>query len=184
MRISPHAWVRRAVFAAAAVALLPCAAGACMVAMIQDSIAKTAAPVALQAHAVWVPLNIEGRDTVLTRDALDARARSGRVTLVLDGLTAEDQPGSPFAVYLALAPNADPEKNDPHYVGRFTFFNEINAGPLKATPSSRTYDVTAVLQRLRDAGALAGPIGVTIVPERQTQGEVRATIGRIELRAS
>jgi hypothetical protein len=183
MRKSLPVRVRGALLAAAAVAVVQCSAGA-RTTPSQGSVAKVNGPVVLQKGPVFVPLNNPDTGGLLTHDALEKRAGGGRLTLVLSNISAEDQPGSPFAVYVGLAPNAEPVKNDPHYVGRFSFFNEINAGALKATPSSRTFDVGAVLQRLRSAGTLNAPIGITIVPEREPAGEVRATIGSIELRSS
>jgi hypothetical protein len=183
MRRSLEAGGRRAGLLAAALAALPLTACSLMATSPpQTTLARTDKAIALQARSVWAPLTDAGTSTLLTRSALEKTLAAGRVTLVLNEISAEEQPGSPYSIYVGLAPDAEPVKNDPHYVGRFSFFNEINHGSLKATPSQRTFDVTAVLQRLRAAGALDGPIGITLTPDRQPEGTVRATIGNIELR--
>jgi hypothetical protein len=186
MRGSRNARLRCASLTAAlAVALSPLSAGALVTSpQPQENVAKADGPITLVGGPVWVPLTDAETGAPLTGAALTRRLATGRAMLVLDNLSADAQPGSPFAVYLGLASTAAPAKpatSDPHYVGRFAFFNEINEGSLKATPSRRSYDVTALLGRLRSSGSVDAPIGVTIAPEREPAAAVRATIGRIDI---
>jgi hypothetical protein len=144
-------------------------------------VAQARGPVRLQKEPVWVELVDAERSRPLTRDILSGRITQPRVSLVLYDISAEAPPTTAFAVYLGLPPGAAPAKEDPHYVGRFGLYGEINRGPLQAAPSSRSYDITGVLQRLLGSKAMADPIGVTIVPERALSPASRPTIGNIAI---
>jgi hypothetical protein len=145
-----------------------------------NTLARAEGPIQLSSNPVWVPLRDPQSGAALTLDTL--RDRSGdRIILVLRDLSAEAQPGSNFAVHIGTAQAADASNTDAGYVGRFSFYNEINAGSLKAAPTSRSYDVTGALQRLLTSAAGGEAVGVTIRPERRPDANARATIGAIEL---
>ncbi len=145
------------------------------------TVAQTSDPVRLLKGTVWVPLRQPGFDTRLTPEVLRSILNGQHLRLVLKDISADAQPGSAFNVYLGLAQAAAPAKDDSHYVGRFSFYNEINAGALKATPSVRTYDITPLVKRLLASGTLGDPVGVTIAPERTPDANANPTIGRIEI---
>jgi hypothetical protein len=147
----------------------------------ETTLAKADGPVQLSSNPVWVPLRDPESGAALTIDMLRERRAGARIVLVLRDLSADAQPGTAFAVHIGVSRTPEPSTADPGYAGRFSFYNEINSGALKATPSSRSYDVAGALQRLGTSGAGSDAIGVTIRPERQPSARARATIGAIEL---
>src|SRR5436305_15246 len=132
-----------------------------------NTLARAEGPIQLTSNAVWVPLRDPQSGAPVTLHTLSERLARNRILLVVRDLSAEVQPGSNFAVHIGTSPAAEPSIGEAGYVGRFSFYNEINAGSLKAAPSSRSYDVTHALQRLLASGPGGDPIGVTIRPERQ-----------------
>jgi hypothetical protein len=145
-------------------------------------IARTSSPARLEETAVWVPLNEAAEaGKTLTPDMLRQWVPKRRLSLILKDISADAQPASPFAVYLGLAPSASPAEQDPHYVGKFWFYNEINSGALKATPSVRTFDITSLVRHLLKAHAFANPVGVMIVPERMPLRDANAAVGSIAI---
>ena len=151
----------------------------------ETTLAKAEGPIQLSSNPVWVPLRDPETGAALTLDMLRERRAGDRIVLVLRDLSADAQPGSAFTVHLGTAHLGMARAAEPSApadsVGRFSFYNEINAGTLKATPSSRSYDVKGALQRLATSGAGSDAIGVTIRPERQPAANAHATIGAIEL---
>ena len=148
---------------------------------IQVVIAQTRSPIRLVGNGVWVGFTEAEVSTQLTSGVLRRWVAKRRLILILKDISADAQPESSFAVYLGLASSESPAKDDPHYVGQFSFYNEINAGELKATPSVRTFDITRLVQRLLASHAIADPIGVRILPERRPMDNANATIGSITI---
>lgn len=147
----------------------------------ETTLARAEGPIQLSSDPVWVPLRDPESGAALTLDMLRERRAGNRIVLVLRDLSADAQPGSAFTVQLGTSRASEPATTDTGSVGRFSFYNEINAGTLKATPSSRSYDVAGALQRLGTSGAGSDAIGVTIRPERRPAANAHATIGAIEL---
>jgi hypothetical protein len=145
------------------------------------TIARADGPIQLSSSPVWVPLRDPSSGAALTVDMLRERRAGDRIVLVLRDLSAGAQPGTAFVVHIGISRPPEPLTAGSGYAGRFSFYNEINAGALKATPSSRSYDVAGALQRLATSGAGGEAIGVTIRPERQPAANAHATIGAIEL---
>ena len=144
-------------------------------------LAKSDGPIELGKAPVWVALADAESGKPLTATTLRAWiARQREIALIVNDISAMAPPGSAFGVYLGLSPTTVPEKRDPHLVGRISFYNEVDAGPRKAAPSFRNYDITPLLQRLASS-SLTGPIGVTIVPERAPSPDARPTVGNIQI---
>jgi hypothetical protein len=122
----------------------------------------------------WTP-------TKLSLDILREWVVKRHLILVLKDMSANIQPASPYRVYIGITPSTSPVKDDPHYVGRFWFFNEINSGELQETPSVRTFDITHLVHFLLEAHAFANPVGVMIIPERTPANNANATVGSIAI---
>jgi hypothetical protein len=150
---------------------------------IRTVIAQTHSPIRLGDSGVWVDFTEAEARTQLTSGVLRGWVAKRRLILILKDISADTQPESSFVVYLGLAPSESPAKDDPHYVGRFSFYNEINAGELKATPSVRSFDITSLVLHLLAAHAIADPIGVRILPERRPADNANASIGSITIAA-
>ena len=144
-------------------------------------LAKTSGPARLGKDLLWIGLNDPATGSPLTREALRNASGARRLMLVLNEISAEAPPNSAFDIFLGLSANATPSKDDLRYIGSLSFYGEINHGSLKATPSSRSFDVTEVARRLSASNGSSEPIGVTIVPARTPSPDARPTIGSIEI---
>ena len=146
------------------------------------TIARADGPIALGTAPVrsWLK-PVEGEASIAAR--LERLGTDRQVFLVLNGLSAETQPRTAFAIYLDADTSATRgvmESESPR-VGRVTFYEEIREGRTDAPTTFRSFDVTARLQELRVSGRLTGALAVTIVPERKTAAEAKATIANVEL---
>jgi hypothetical protein len=144
-------------------------------------VGKASGPARLGKDLLWVGLTDPATGSPLTRDVLHNASQGRRLMLVLSGISAEAPPNSAFDIFLTPSGSGTPSKDDPRYVGSLSFYGEINHGPLKATPSSRSYDVTEVARRLSASNSSSEPIGVAIVPARTPSPDARPTIGSIEI---
>jgi hypothetical protein len=109
--------------------------------------------------------------------SLDATG-SRQIFLVLEGLSATRAPGASFDVFLGPA-GASPGRDAAGYAGTLNFYNISAATPADARAVS--FDVTAVLARLRAAGEISKPLAVTIVPDAPPQENSAPAIGRLKL---
>ena len=146
------------------------------------TIATAAGPIALGAGPVRITLAAPGGGTLASR--LGELAPGQRLYLVLKNHCATEQPGVLFHLYLHLPPHAKPRQDDPHYVGSLNFFNAVKPDCAEATSAPfRSYDITALAQRLRSQNLLSDPTTVTILAMEPPATGARATIGRVELMA-
>jgi hypothetical protein len=109
--------------------------------------------------------------------SLEATA-SHQVFLVLEGLSATLAPGATFDVFLGPA-GASPGRDNAGYAGTLNFYNISAATPADARAVS--FDVTAVLARLRASGEIGSPLTVTIIPDAPPQENSEPAIGRLRL---
>ena len=151
------------------------------------TIARADGPIALGAAPTRVWLTPVGGEK--SAESLAARLEllgpDRPVFLVLNGPSAATQPRTAFAIYLDPDPSATHgvrESESPR-VGRLTFSAEVRDARTDAPPAFRSFDVTARLQELRVSGRLTDALAVTIVPERKTAAEIKATLANIELMA-
>jgi hypothetical protein len=126
-----------------------------------------------------VPTRVAIAPTTQTTGAqsLDATANH-QVFLVLEGLSATLAPGASFDVFLGPA-GAGPGRDDAGYAGTLNFYNISAATPADARAVS--FDVTAVLARLRASGEIKSPLAVTIIPHAPPQENSEPAIGRLRL---
>jgi hypothetical protein len=146
------------------------------------TIARAEGPIALGAEPARVWVKPVGDEKSLAAH-LERLGPDRQVFLVLNGLSAETQPRTAFAIYLDSDPNGTRgvrESESPR-VGRITFYEEIREGRTDAPTTFRSFDVTARLQELRASGRLTDALAVTIVPERKTAAAAKATVANIEL---
>jgi hypothetical protein len=147
-------------------------------------IATASGPITLGTDPVGVtlvpPPELAARGETLASRLM--RASGQRVYLAVKGLRTGEQPGVLYHLYLQLSPSAKPAKDDARYVGSFNFFSAGEfAGQAPNSAPTRTYDVTAVVQKLRDQRLLQDPITVTIVPGGSPAAQAKPTIAAIEL---
>jgi hypothetical protein len=152
-------------------------------------LAKNAAPVTLGAGPVAAPLAPTGKSLATQLDALPP-GRS--LYLVVRGLTATEQPGVTYSVYLDLPPGAKPAGDDPRKVGILDFFNARPPGapnaPDAESPVNRdteklffSFDITPAVRALRQRGQLADRTTLTLIPDGAPVSAAKAVIGHLEL---
>ena len=106
-------------------------------------------------------------------------ANNHRVLLVLEGLSAALAPGASYDVFLGPAAGQPPARDDPGYAGTLNFYDISAATPADARAVS--FDVTSVLNRLRNTGAIDQPLAVTFVPDGSPQENSDPVVGRLKL---
>jgi hypothetical protein len=152
-------------------------------------LAKNAAPVTLGAGPVVASLAPTGKSLAAQLDAL-APGRS--LYLVVRGLTATEQPGVLYSVYLDLPAGARPAENDPRKVGILDFYSARPPGapnaPDAESPINRddekvffSFNITPTVRALRQRGQLTDRTTLTLVPEGAPVPASKAVIGHLEL---
>ncbi|SRR6266849_2272046 len=148
-------------------------------------IAAFTGPVTLGSGPTRVVLQDSG--TQAAGRGLDAHVRElppgRRVYLVLRSLSAAQQPGVLYHLYLDLPNGAKPRKNDAHHAGVLNFFAATrltDSGKTQAT-ALRSYDITNLAKSLHAQKLLSEPSTVTIIPGATPAANAEATIGRIEV---
>lgn len=143
-------------------------------------LAISAGPIELASAPVHIPLKrLPGaRVTDLSPER--------RLFLELHDLRASRPPGVIYDLYLDLPPNSQPEgPQDPHYIGTLNFFaaqrppGAADFGSRAAV--TRSYNVTSVAQKLKEAGLLTEDTLITIAPEAEPETAAKPVITSIEL---
>lgn len=148
-------------------------------------LAKNAAPVTLGAGPVVVSLASSGK-------SLDALTPGRSLYLVVRGLTATEQPGVLYSVYLDLPAGAKPAENDPRKVGILDFYSARPPGapnaPDAESPVNRddekvffSFNITPAVRALRQRGQLTDRTTLTLIPEGAPVPAGKAVIGHLEL---
>jgi tyrosinase len=141
----------------------------------------------LSAHGPFrlgaAPIEIPLRGDSSLRAAVAELGPTERIYLVLSELSADEQPGVVFRIY--LTGTADAKKEDKgQLLGTVNFFNTV---PLKAAKpgaragSTRSIDVTEILRNLSIANRLREPVIMTIRPSGAPVASSKPVIGRVEL---
>jgi hypothetical protein len=142
-----------------------------------DVVARSSRNIELREGRVDIPL--QPVDSAALTRRLAGLGPDDRVILSLNDLSADEAPGTQFAIYFNAPPDQQPRAGEE--LGRLAFFNEVRAGRTDAPTSSRTFDVTALMR-----GALrpnsAPPMSVSVVAQRRPADGAKATIGQVELR--
>jgi hypothetical protein len=107
--------------------------------------------------------------------------------LVLRNMRAVDQPGVLYTLYLDLPEGTSPRNGAAYRVGTLNFFDAVDPGdhadgmhtPMES--KFRSFDVTALLQKLRNRGALSAKPTLTIVPHGTPAAAAQPIIGEITL---
>jgi hypothetical protein len=128
------------------------------------------------------PVEIRLHGAFALSTTVSALAPGERIYLVLRKLSADQQPGVVFSIYLGSAVEA--KEDDRRFLGTVNFFNAV---PLKgekpgARPgSTRSIDVTAALKKLGAASLLTESATLTIEPSSPPAVTAKPVIGRAEL---
>ncbi len=109
--------------------------------------------------------------------SLDAQHQ--HVLLVMEGLSAALAPGTSYDVYLGPAAGPQPARDDPGYAGTLNFYDISSMTPSDARAVS--FDVTAVLARLRKNGDISRPLAVTFVPDAPPQENSQPVVEHLRL---
>lgn len=148
-------------------------------------VSRSAGPLALGAQPTTAGLVGPGLASPLA-------AGLRRRYLVMRGLTASEQPGVLYSVYIDLPPGTTPAANDPRRIGSVNFFAARPAGaangPDAASRFNRdadklffSFDLTATVDVLRRRGLLLPRSMVTFIPDGLPQPGARVIVGGLEI---
>src|SRR5262245_14039716 len=169
--------------AVAVVLALP--AGRVAMAAPQDTLAtsKPLGPITLGDQPVHVVLRDGKVESAAA--ALPKRPPGKTLSLVLKGLSATQQPGVIYHLYLGLPPGAAPRQDDPHYVGTFNFFNAVPLPGVErsgdAASPAYSIEITDLVDTLQRRNLLGQPLSVTIVPGGTPASSAKPVVGEIAL---
>jgi tyrosinase len=107
-----------------------------------------------------------------------------RLFLVLRNLSAVDQPGALFNIFLGLPNNAIATPTDAHKIGSIHFFDAIGhgRGATAASPQKFfSFDITDLAKRLAGEGLLTTTPRLTIAPSNELETNARPVVGEIIL---
>lgn len=152
-------------------------------------IAAAGGPISLNKGLVRVPLALPTAGDGSTRlaERIEALEPERRVYLVVRGVRAAAQPGVLFHLYLNVPEGVRPKSGnvDQRYVGTINFYDAVVRGDAAAQASGRarsvSFDVTALLGRLRAQNLLGQQLSVTVVPAGPPAEEASPQVGCIEL---
>jgi hypothetical protein len=107
------------------------------------------------------------------RRALDVRPGE-QVYLLLERLHAEGAVEASFELYVGLPAGAAPQRDGPHYVADFNFFDA------ESGRRNLSFNITRLLAALAAAGGAPAPI-VTIVPNGHPAAAAQPSIGHVRI---
>lgn len=103
-------------------------------------------------------------------------APTSRVVLTLEGIQAEEHPGTVYEVYINLPQGQEPDYKSDYYVGNLDFFGHVGqahthggqAAPTQGQPGrNRGFDITRQVKALQASGQWQGQQPeVTFVPAK------------------
>jgi hypothetical protein len=153
-------------------------------------LARTMAPVTLGSGPVVVPLAPAGSKSLAA--GLAGMPAGRRLYLLVRGLTATEQPGVLYSVYLDLPVGVAPGQNDPRRVGIIQFYNARPPGAVDAPDAGSavgadagrvffSFDLTPVVRDLRRRGQLTDQTTLTLIAEGSPAQAAKVEIGSLEL---
>ena len=117
--------------------------------------------------------------------ALPKRPPGKTLSLVLKGLSAAQQPGVIYHLYLGLPAGAVPAQDDPRHVGTINFFNAVPLPGVErsgdAASPAYSIEVTDLIDTLQRRNLLGQPLSVTIVPAGTPASDAKPMVGEIAL---
>jgi hypothetical protein len=152
-------------------------------------LARSTAPVTLGAGPTVVALAPAGQSLAAHLAALPP-GRS--LYLLVRGLTATEQPGVLYSLYLDLPAGARPAENDPRQVGILQFYNArppgAANGPDAESPVNTdaekvffSFDVTAAAQALQRHRQLTERTTLTLIPDGAPVPGAKVVVGHLDL---
>ena len=150
----------------------------------QDETLIAAAPsaVRLKGDITRVLLAEPGGGAVAAR--LRALEPDRRVYLIIGNMSAAEEPGVPYRVFVDLAAGSRGDANSPGYVGTITFFNAVS---LEGTPPESkdtrffSFDITRIVGRLQSKNLLTEDTTVTLEAGGEAAPAAHPQIGRLEI---
>ena len=112
---------------------------------------------------VVVPMETAVQNKVAAVGA--SNAPPNRVVLTLEGIQAEEHPGTVYEVYINLPQGQDPDARSDYYVGNLDFFGHVGqahshggqAAPAQGQPGrNRGFDITRQVKALQARGEWQG----------------------------
>lgn len=152
-------------------------------------IAAAEGPISLGQGLTRVTLALPASDDGGTRlvERIGAVGPERRFYLVVRGVRADAQPGVLYNLYLNVPEGVRPKSGnlDQRYAGTINFYDAVVRGGAAARASGRTrsasFEVTALLRRLRAQNLLGRQLSVTVAAAGTPAGESHPQVGCIEL---
>jgi len=108
-----------------------------------------------------------------------------RLFLVIKNLSAQDQPGALFHVFLELPDNTAASADSSNKIGNINFFDAVGHGGHTATTGPQqkffSFDITDLAKQLAAEGRLTTTPQLTIAPSNELETNARPVVGEITL---
>jgi len=147
------------------------------------TVASAGAPITLESGLTTIPLKAS-RSGESVKQALSSFGTNRNLYLVLGELSASQQPGVAYHVFLNLPAGVKPELNNPYYVGTVNFYNAVRlegADPDSKDQRVFSFDITRIVRNLISKGRLNSDTTVTIKAGGVPVNGAQARIGRLVL---
>ncbi|MBF0372681.1 MAG: tyrosinase family protein [Alphaproteobacteria bacterium] len=143
--------------------------------VLAEALPAPTPPITLGARPVAVQVAKAGASRTLSSVA----ARPA--LLVVASLSADQQPGVIYNVYIDLPPNASPAQARKHLAGTVNFFGATRHHDVSRKPTGLTLDVTETVNKLASAGKLRAQPVVTFAPAGAPAAEAKPVVGGVSL---
>lgn len=144
------------------------------------TIAASTAGVEIGSQGVRIPLRTPSADGVISGSVASATA-TGRIFLVLSGLSSAIEPGTLYEAFVDLPPNASETEKRARYLGTFSFFGQSGEHHHHGFSRGPSFEVTDRLKSLRDRNLLGAEMAISILPVTAAQAGAKPMVGAVEL---
>ncbi|PYP86026.1 MAG: hypothetical protein DMF61_14405 [Blastocatellia bacterium AA13] len=147
------------------------------------TIASAGAPIALESGLTTVSLKAS-RSGESLKQALSSFGANRNLYLIVGDLSAAQQPGVAYHLFLDLPAGVKPELNNAYYVGTVNFYNAVRlegADPDSKDQRVFSFDITRIVRNLISKGRLNSETTVIFKPGGVPVDGAQARIGRLNL---
>ncbi len=148
-----------------------------------DSIplARAEGPFLLSATPTAIPLEGLKTPNISLATMISTLSPGGRLLLVVRGVTAEQQPGVVYQIYLDLPEGNLPDPTGPHYIGTLNFYRARPASSNATAGTFESFDITAAAARVEPLQMRDQPTTIVFAPAGRPADNARPSIGRLEV---
>ena len=147
------------------------------------TIASAGVPISLESGLTTVSLKAS-RSGESLKQSLSSFSPNRNLYLIIGDLSAAQQPGVAYHLFLDLPAGVKPELNNAYYVGTVNFYNAVRlegADPDSKDQRVFSFDITRIVRNLISKGRLNSETTVTFKPGGVPVDGAQARIGRLHL---